>query len=162
KDQLRSAVVLPVVLHRDAFFLTGNGSIGMTWLVNGRMIDVRSGGVERKHIRVDAGRIADISSTLPKSTPEATLDLDGSYVLPGFFDCHVHICVDTSNADISHGWGNALPGTIAIYAAQAARRLLMAGITTARDVGGWDYHEIAVREAIRKGWIEGARLYCAG
>ena len=38
----------------------------------------------------------------------------------------------------------------------------MAGITTARDVGGWDYHEIAVREAIRAGWIPGPRLYCAG
>ncbi len=38
----------------------------------------------------------------------------------------------------------------------------MCGITTARDVGGWDYHEIAVREAIDAGKIEGARLFCSG
>ena len=86
----------------------------------------------------------------------------GAFLLPGFFDCHVHICVPTDASDPSRLWTNALPGEIAIYAARAARRLLMCGITTAREVGGWDYHEIAVRESIGQGLIEGPRLYCAG
>ena len=134
----------------------------MTCLVNGQVLDVRTGRFEQKHIRIDSGRISELSGHLPKGAGDPMIDLAGGYVLPGFFDCHVHICSNTSNADSTRGWGDALPGTIAIYAAQAARRLLMAGITTARDVGGWDYHEIAVREAIRKGWIEGPRLHCAG
>lgn len=134
----------------------------MTWLVNGRVLDVHSGRLEGKHIRIEKGCIQQISATLQRHDPTDVIDLGGTFVLPGFFDCHVHICADTYTPDVALGWANALPGTIAIYAAQAANRLIMAGITTARDVGGWDYHEIAVREAIRKGWIKGPRLYCAG
>jgi len=133
----------------------------MIWLVDGQVIDVQSGNIERRNIQVDQGRILGISTQRP-APGESIVDLAGAYVLPGFFDCHVHICANTHNPHVSEGWGNALPGTIALYAAQAARRMLMAGITTARDVGGWDYHEIAVREAIRAGWIPGPRLYCAG
>ena len=134
----------------------------MTWLLNGRILNVHTGAFEQRQLRIDRDRIAEIASTFQRSADGDVVDLAGAYVLPGFFDCHVHICLNTSNADAAAGWANALPGTIAIYAAQAARRLLMSGITTARDVGGWDYHEIAVREAIRRGWIEGPRLICAG
>ena len=134
----------------------------MTWLVNGRVIDVQSGRIERKHVHVEGGKIVELKSEKPAKADGDTVDLAGAYVLPGLFDCHVHICVDTFNADVPTGWGDAAPGTIALFAAQSARRLLMAGFTTCRDVGGWDYHEIAVREAIEAGWIEGPRLHCAG
>jgi imidazolonepropionase-like amidohydrolase len=134
----------------------------MTWLVNGNLIDVRDGRIERRHVQVEAGRVIAITAALPAKADGTVIDMAGAYLLPGFFDCHVHICVDTHNPNVAEGWSNALPGTIAIYAAQAARRMLMAGITTAREVGGWDYHEIAVRDAINSGWIEGPRLHCAG
>lgn len=133
----------------------------MTWLVNGTLLDVHSGQLQRRHVQIQDGRIADISDRLP-ATRDRDIDLAGSYLLPGFIDCHVHICADTFNPDATVGWAHALPGTIALFAARAARRLLLCGVTTARDVGGWDYHEIAVREAIRHGWIEGPRLVCAG
>lgn len=90
------------------------------------------------------------------------IDLDGLWLLPGFIDCHVHICINTRVAAGDNVWRDALPGTIAIWAAEAARRMLMCGITTALDVGGWDYHEIAVGEAIEAGLIPGPRLMCAG
>jgi imidazolonepropionase-like amidohydrolase len=134
----------------------------MSWLVNGKVVDVRTGRIEQRHIRIENNRVTAVAAELPAKAAGPVIDLTGSYVLPGFFDCHVHICVDTHNANLAEGWGSTPPGTIVLYAARAARRMLMAGITTARDVGGWDYHEIAVREAIRAGWIEGPRLYCAG
>jgi imidazolonepropionase-like amidohydrolase len=134
----------------------------MNWLVNGNLIDVRTGRIEPAHVAIDHGRITEVSKALPAKINGPVTDLAGAYLLPGFIDCHVHICVDTYNPDATYGWAGALPGTIALFAAQAARRMLLAGVTTARDVGGWDYHEIAVREAIRQGWIEGSRLICAG
>jgi len=134
----------------------------MVWLVNGTIVNVQSGLLESRNLIIRDGKICDAAQTAPRPGSEGVVDLQGAFVLPGLFDCHVHMCVDSSNPDAKNGWGNELPGTIAIYAAEAARRMLMSGITTARDVGGWDYHEIAVREAINKGWIKGPRLHCAG
>jgi imidazolonepropionase-like amidohydrolase len=130
------------------------------WLVGGRLYDVASGAFRFGDLRVEDGRIHEIGKA-PQNASEC-IGLEGTYLLPGFFDCHVHICVDTYSPDPNNPWASALPGTIALFAAEAARKLLMCGITTAREVGGWDYHEIAVREAINSGRIPGPRLFCAG
>ena len=130
------------------------------WLKGGQYYDVHAERFVAGDILIEDTRIKEIGHA-PKGTPE-NIDLDGAFLLPGFFDCHVHLCVDTRSPDSNNPWRDALPGTIAIFAAQAARKTLMCGITTARDVGGWDYHEIAVREAIEAGWIPGPRLSCSG
>ncbi len=130
------------------------------WVRGGQVFDVHNGTFSAADLRVEDGRIIECGIA-PSNTAEA-VDLDGAYLLPGFIDCHVHICVNTRSPNPNNPWRDALPGTIAIWAAGAARRMLHCGITTAREVGGWDYHEIAVREAINAGWIEGPRLFCAG
>ena len=130
------------------------------WLKGGMIYDVHAGAFQRTDIRIEQGRIAALGAKAPRAGD--IVDCDGAYLLPGFFDCHVHICVNTESGDPNNPWRDALPGTVAIWAARAARRMLMCGITTAREVGGWNYHEIAVREAIEAGWIEGPRLFCAG
>jgi len=135
--------------------------LAVTWIDNCRIYDVHAGAFRGGALKLESGRIAEIADgSAPREGTR--IDLGGQYVLPGFFDCHVHICMRTEAADANDVWRGALPGTIAIYAAEAAKRMLHAGITTARDVGGWDYHEIAVREAINAGLIEGPRLHCAG
>ena len=130
------------------------------WLKGGRVYDQRKRAFRPGDIRIEGNVIAEIGKA-PRGAKGA-VDLDGAYLLPGFFDCHVHITLDTTAADPNNPWGDALPGTIALHAARMAGRLLDCGITTAREVGGWDYHEIAVREAINAGHIPGPRLYCAG
>jgi imidazolonepropionase-like amidohydrolase len=130
------------------------------WLTGGQIYDVTKGEFRSGDLRIEGGRIAEIGPAPSHAQP--TVDLGGAWILPGFFDCHVHICVDTYSPDPNNPWANALPGTIALFAAEAARKMLMCGITTAREVGGWDYHEIAVREAINSGMIPGPRLFCAG
>jgi imidazolonepropionase-like amidohydrolase len=129
------------------------------WLINGHWFDVESAEFKTGDIRVEEGRIAEIGDA---PSGAESLDMEGRWLMPGFIDNHVHITLDTSTASGNNVWRDALPGSIAIHAAWNARRLLMCGITTARDVGGWDYHEIAVREAIDAGKIEGARLFCSG
>ena len=130
------------------------------WLRNAKYYDSAAKAFRAGDIEIRDDRIASLGGRAPAKAE--AVDLDGRFLLPGFFDCHVHICVPTDASDPSLLWVGALPGDIALYAARAARRMLMCGITTARDVGGWDYHEIAVREAINGGIIEGPRLYCSG
>jgi imidazolonepropionase-like amidohydrolase len=130
------------------------------WLTNGQVFDVHVGKFFQIDIRIDGTKIAELGKA-PTSGSDR-INLDGAYLLPGFIDCHVHLCVNTHAGNPNNPWRDALPGTIAIWTAGAARRTLYCGITTAREVGGWDYHEIAVREAITAGWIEGPRLFCAG
>jgi len=129
------------------------------WLTGGTVWDSARGAFRETDLHVAGGRITGLG-TAPRAAER--LAVDGLWLLPGFVDNHVHLCVNTEKAAGNNVWQGALPGTIAAWAVRAARRTLMCGITTARDVGGWDYHEIAVREAIEAGWIEGPRLYCAG
>jgi len=130
------------------------------WLKNAKYYDSDTRSFRAGDIEVRGDLIASLGGRAPAKAE--AVDLEGRFLLPGFFDCHVHICVPTDASDPSLLWVGALPGEIALYAARAARRMLMCGITTARDVGGWDYHEVAVREAINQGMIEGSRLFCSG
>ncbi len=129
------------------------------WLTGGQWFDVEAGTFRAGDILVERGRVAGIGAA-----PAAgdRIDAEGRWLLPGFIDNHVHITLDTRVAAGDNIWRDALPGAIALHAAWNAKNLLRCGVTTARDVGGWDYHEIAVREAIDAGLIEGPRLFCAG
>ncbi len=131
-----------------------------TWIRGGRLYDVRGGGWRDGDLRVVDGRIA-----APGGRPsgdDVVIDVEGTFLMPGFIDCHVHLCLPTEDGNPDNPWGGRLPGEIAIHAAHAAERTLMGGITTARDVGGWDYHEIAVRNLVNRGRLRGPRLFCAG
>ena len=129
------------------------------WLAGGQWFDVKAGVFRAGDILVERGRIAGIGAATAGGDQ---IDMEGRWLLPGFIDNHVHITLDTGVAAGNNVWRDALPGTIALHAAWNAKNLLTCGITTARDVGGWDYHEIAVREAIDAGLVEGPRLFCAG
>ncbi|RXZ77091.1 dihydroorotase [Paenibacillaceae bacterium] len=64
------------------------------WLVNGLVWDKEAGKLEKKHIRIEDGRIAAIvnSETVPAAeTGDETVDISGKLVSPGFIDMHVHL-----------------------------------------------------------------------
>ena len=87
--------------------------------------------------------------------------MPGAWLLPGLIDCHVHLTIPTELADPAAG-ANRTDAAVALYTAKAAERTLQAGVTTARDVGGWNYVEMAVRDAINQGLATGPRLFLAG
>ena len=91
-----------------------------------------------------------------------TLDVGGRTVIPGLINAHVHICFEAHAADTFRVLRDESPGATALRAAARARRMLQAGITTARDLGGHNYLELAVRDLIKSGEIPGPRLLCAG
>jgi len=87
-----------------------------------------------------------------------TLDLGGQFVLPGLIDAHVHLA-GSGEADSQF---RAEDGAMALKILSNAQKNLAAGITTVRDLGGWNELEFVVREWIQRGEFAGPRLCLAG
>lgn len=91
---------------------------------------------------------------------DTLLDLSDKTVLPGLIDLHVHIESETSpNATLNRFVKN--PADIAFDATVNARRTLMAGFTTIRELGGSGVN-IALRNAINQGKVDGPRIITVG
>ena len=87
-----------------------------------------------------------------------SLDLDGQFVLPGLIDAHVHLA-GAGEADSQFGVDD---GAMALKMLSNAQKNLAAGITTVRDLGGWNELEFVVRERIMRGEFAGPRMCLAG
>jgi len=108
------------------------------------------------------GRIiyAGTAKTWLPSLQEDVLNMDfaGKFVLPGLIDCHVQL----ARGGEPHGRIDGDDGVVTLRILNNARRNLAAGITTIRDLGGWNNLEFAVREAIQRGDFCGPRLVLSG
>ena len=133
----------------------------MRWLVGGQVYDVEQGSFRAADIGVEHGRIRTIRTGARREAGDEVVDAAGMWLLPGLIDCHVHLTLPTDAGDPAAS-ATRSDAAVALYAAAAAQRTLLAGITTVRDVGGWNYVEMAVRDAIRAGTCIGPRLFLAG
>src|SRR3954467_2995115 len=91
------------------------------------------------------------------------VDLGRATLLPGFIDAHTHVSGESSDSwlsDTVSGLRRSVPES-AIRATEFARRTLMAGFTTIRDVGSDDYVDVALRNAIAEGIVPGPRMLVA-
>jgi imidazolonepropionase-like amidohydrolase len=109
---------------------------------------------------VEQGRIAAVvaDAAAPSGT---TVRLDGLTLLPGLINCHVHLCLG-GEADPAAVMLKEPPASTVIKAVLRARQTVEAGVTTVRDLGGRDYAELSVRDAVGAGLIPGPRMLCAG
>jgi len=86
------------------------------------------------------------------------LELQGQFVLPGLIDAHVHLA---GSGEVDSQF-RAEDGAMALKILSNAQKNLAAGITTVRDLGGWNELEFVVREWIQRGEFAGPRLCLAG
>jgi imidazolonepropionase-like amidohydrolase len=118
----------------------------------------------RKNIVIEGGIIKHVlsgndSADLP--TDIEKIDASSKFVMPGLINCHTHICFDGS-ADPVRSMLSDGPLRVAIKAAESAKRFLKSGITTIRDLGGFEGVDIALRDAIEDGLTVGPRILASG
>jgi imidazolonepropionase-like amidohydrolase len=92
-----------------------------------------------------------------------TVDLGDATLLPGFIDAHTHLSGEYIE-DWRQGFLDSLRKTVAERALDATENLrntLMAGFTTCRDLGGPDFIDVGLRNAVRDGKIVGPRMLVA-
>jgi imidazolonepropionase-like amidohydrolase len=95
------------------------------------------------------------------SQDAALINLDGKTLLPGLINSHCHVCMD-AGPDPIMAFAHQTVAQVVLRAAKICERMLRNGITTARDLGGFQYCELALRDAIAAGDFPGPRLLCAG
>ncbi len=132
----------------------------------GNMIDVeRSRTVKNQYIVIHDGKILMVGSKAQMDSFDKTgevthIDLSGMTVLPGLSDSHVHL---TANAH-AHGYRRlkqSIPRS-AINGVANARKTLMAGFTTVRNLGAGGFADIDLMNAIDDGTVPGPRMIPAG
>ncbi|HXX61622.1 MAG TPA: amidohydrolase family protein [Candidatus Sulfotelmatobacter sp.] len=97
---------------------------------------------------VEAGRIVDVG---PRLDGDERVDLAGRTLLPGLFDCHVHLAFGPADLDLLVSLQR--PFSYHFYSAIAnMRATLEAGITTVRDAG---YLDLGMKQAIDDGLVAG-------
>lgn len=133
----------------------------MLWVIGALVIDVESGRARRADLAVDGSRIAAVEPIGHPSGADTVIDAAGLFLLPGLIDCHVHLAMRGEDADPAAIAARS-DEDIARHAAEAAARTVHGGITTVRDVGGWNHLELALRDYIERGAREGPRLVLAG
>ena len=128
----------------------------------GHLIDGKSRDVQSQMTLVVEGKeITGVEKGFTiASTGDEVIDLRSKTVMPGLIDLHVHIETETSREQALQRF-TLNEADIAFRASLFARRTLMAGFTTVRDLGGTGVN-IALRNAINQGLVEGPRIITAG
>src|SRR5271170_3797186 len=134
----------------------------LTALQCGHLIDTANGKMlGATTILIEGGRIKDVSSGVQSPAGAKVIDLATQTCMPGLIDSHTHLTGETSRSE----YVDKFHWNIADYAIRStvyARRTLLAGFTTVRNVGDVANESVALRNAINAGIIPGPRIYTAG
>jgi imidazolonepropionase-like amidohydrolase len=116
-------------------------------------------------VEVTEGRITAVGPALPGDAVPRTdgrvIDLAGATVLPGLIDLHLHLCWDGTRNPVAANERDGIELTI-VKAVEHARRTLMSGMTTVRDVGSVEDIALPIAQAIDEGVFPGPRVIASG
>ena len=133
-------------------------------LVGGTLIDGYGGEPLRNSvILIDGEKIVKVGQVGSLDVPKdyTVISTEGMSVLPGLWDMHVHLMIN-GHSDYAY-WDKKYPALQrSVIMPASAKQLLLAGVTSARDLGGPLEDIIGVRDAINQGKLDGPTLYVSG
>lgn len=133
-------------------------------LVGGTMLDGLGGApVYNSVILIEDDKIIDVGTqdSLPVPDDYTLISTEAMTVMPGLWEMHAHLMLN-GHADYDHWHPTYIDRFESEIMPASAVQLLLAGITTARDLGAPLEASIAVRDAIANGDIPGPRLFVSG
>lgn len=131
-----------------------------TYIHCGKLIDTQNGKVlTKKTIVVSGNTISSVRDGYlnPTNSNDKVIDLKSKTVMPGWIDMHVHVEGDPGPTKYLESF-TLNEADVAFNAQGIARRTLMAGFTTVRDLGGKGVN-VSLRNAINRGTVVGPRIY---
>lgn len=133
-------------------------------LVGGTLIDGYGGKpLQNSVIIIEGERIKAVGVVGQLAVPAGAevIPTEGMSVIPGLWDMHVHLMIN-GHSDYTHWDKKYLKVAKDIIMPASAHQLLLAGITSARDLGGPLDPSLNVRDRINKGEIPGPTMYMSG
>jgi imidazolonepropionase-like amidohydrolase len=133
-------------------------------LVGGTLIDGYGGPpLQDSVVLIEGERIRAVGRVGELEVPPGAevISTEGMSVMPGLWDMHVHLMIN-GHADYAH-WDETYPDRFAdVIMPASAHQLLLAGVTSARDLGAPLEDSIRIRDAINNSEIPGPTLYVSG
>jgi imidazolonepropionase-like amidohydrolase len=133
----------------------------VTVIRSARILDVVVGRIlEPGLVVVDGDRIVGTDlSAVPAGA--RTIDLGDATLLPGLIDSHIHLQDEPGSSWVTQR-AYETTALMTLRAARNARRSLLHGFTTVRDMGSTGFVDIAVSKGVERGWIEGPTVIPVG
>jgi imidazolonepropionase-like amidohydrolase len=133
-------------------------------LVGGRLIDGFGGPpLSDSVVLIEGDRITKVGRVGSVAIPAGAeiISTEGMSVMPGLWDMHVHLMIN-GHADYQHWDRTYQPLFESVIMPASAKQLLVAGVTSARDLGSPLEPILAVKRAIEEGRVPGPTLYVSG
>jgi imidazolonepropionase-like amidohydrolase len=132
----------------------------------GRLLDGRGAVIQDAVVVVEKEHVIKVGKGDASVPPNATvIDLRRYTAIPGLIDAHTHLTFYWDRTPGTRPWAQlgTLGSPVTVFLAQEnARKALEAGVTTVRDLGSWEYNDIAMRDLINRGAMVGPRVFAAG
>ena len=138
-----------------------------TYIKAGKFFDSENGKILSNYIiKVERNRIVEVGRDITIPTNSEIIDLSGYTVMPGLIDGHTHLMtLETISEDYTITNQILYQGdaTRVLRGAKRAKSFLENGFTTIRDLGdSGSFLDVALRDAINDGTVEGPRMFVSG